>query len=342
MIVERFPDRTITVKGKEFLYFGGTSYLGMATQPEFQELLSKNLQKWGTFYGSSRSSNIQLSIYSKAEKYITKYIGSEASLTVSSGMLAGKLTIDCLAKTTQSFFHYPKSHPAILKEGSLPLFVKGKLHPKLLDTTIEEIVITADAVLALEATPTSFDFLAEIPSNKKITLVIDESHSLGIVGEKGSGIFSTLAHQNIHRKILISSMGKALGLPAGVIASDNDFIERLKNDAVFVSASGASPAHLETFIQAENIYNTQRNKLQKNLDFFFKLNDLGESFIFDKNYPVIYCKESNLYDLLFKQGIVIANFKYPTYKNFMSRIVITANHTEKDLIELGVVLKKYC
>jgi hypothetical protein len=39
MIVNEFPDRIITVDGVEYLYFGGTNYLGMTTNPKFQKVL---------------------------------------------------------------------------------------------------------------------------------------------------------------------------------------------------------------------------------------------------------------------------------------------------------------
>ena len=117
MTVEQFPDRTIVVEGKEYLYFGGTSYLGMATHPEYQNLLCNSIRIWGTAYGSSRNSNIKLSIYQKAEALFAKNSGAEAALMVSSGTLAGRLVIDYLSKSNQQFFHYPKTHPAILKDS---------------------------------------------------------------------------------------------------------------------------------------------------------------------------------------------------------------------------------
>lgn len=88
MTVDQFPDRTVEVDGKSFLYFGGTSYLGMATHPEFQKLLCESIQQWGTAYGSSRNSNIQLSIYQEAETLFSSLIGCESALFVSSGTLA--------------------------------------------------------------------------------------------------------------------------------------------------------------------------------------------------------------------------------------------------------------
>ena len=98
MIIDGFPDREIIVNGKPFLYFGGTSYLGLATNPDFQNNLVSGIKKWGTAYGSSRNANIKLSIYNKAEQHFSKLIGAEAAITCSSGTLAGKLVLEYLWK----------------------------------------------------------------------------------------------------------------------------------------------------------------------------------------------------------------------------------------------------
>ena len=100
MIVDEFPDRTIIVDGVEYLYFGGTNYLGVSTNPEFQKIAFESIKKWGTAYGSSRNSNIKLSIYDKAEELLAKNMRTEAAVSVSSGMLAGKLVVQHLLHQT--------------------------------------------------------------------------------------------------------------------------------------------------------------------------------------------------------------------------------------------------
>ena len=340
MIVNSFPSSTIIVDDEEYLYFGGTSYLGMATHPEFQQILIESIKKWGTYYGSSRNSNIKLSVYDKAEQLFSNQIGAEKSVIVSSGTLAGKLTTEYLSRTIATFFHYPKTHPAILANHSIPLFVDGNLHPRLKDTVDEEIVITADAILALEVTPTSFDFLDEISLTKKITLVLDESHSIGVVGKNGEGVFNSILNKRIDRKIFISSLGKALSLSGGIIASNSNFINKLKEEPLFVSSSAANPAYLETYLQAQHIYTNQRKKLHSNITLLSRGLNKTKNLIFTDNYPVIYSNNDTIFARLLENKMVITNFKYPTYKNKMSRIVITANHTEKQLEQLRIILTK--
>lgn len=338
MIVDNFPDRTVQIDGEEYLYFGGTSYLGLATNNEFQKILYKSLIKWGTAYGSSRNSNIKLSVYEKFENQFSNYIKAESSLAISSGMLAGKYTIDYLSKSIRSFYHFPKTHPAILSINSLPLFINGKLHPNLLNDKAEDIVISVDAILSSEVTPTSFRFLDAISNKKKITLVVDESHSLGIEGKNGEGIFDNIHHHNISRKIMVSSLAKALGLSVGVIAADKEFIEELKSEPIFVAASATNPAFLETYIQAQNLYKLQREKLQLNLDYVSSRLISATNLKYTIRYPVIYSNDDSIFSTLLKNKIVISRFKYPTYEGFLNRMVITANHTQNDLEKLIAIL----
>ena len=341
MTVNQFPDRTILVEGKEYIYFGGTSYLGMATHPDYQKLLCESIKIWGTAYGSSRNSNIKLSIYQKAEALFAKNSGAEAALMVSSGTLAGKLVLGYLSKTNEQFYHYPKTHPAILKDSSLPLFIEGTLHPSLSNDIEESIVIAADSLLSLEVQPTNFDFLDSISPSKMITLLIDESHSLGIVGEHGEGIFKNINHPKISQKIMISSLTKAYGCSGGVIAGDKSTIENIQSAAVFISAAGMNPIFLQTFVDGQDLLQNQLKKMRANLKFFYRDTALPSLFKYDLAYPVVYSNSNFIFDYLKSKDMIITNFKYPNYDLLMNRIVITANHTETDLKNLRIVLDEF-
>lgn len=338
MKVNRFPDRKITSNQNDYLYFSGTSYLGMATNQEFVKLLSKHLQIWGTQYGSSRNANVKLSIFEEFETFFSNYITAESCISVSSGTLAGHIAIKALTNNENVFFHYPKTHPAIIAEGSLPLFVDNVLHPKLSDAQTKHIVITLDAVGSGEVTPTSLSFLDNILKDKHITLLIDESHSIGITGNRGRGVFSSITHPNINRKVFVSSLSKALGLVGGVIASDADFIGSITKSNLFTSSSPASPAYLATFLNAQDIYQKQYDKLAKNLAFLHKHLQPQPEITLDVRYPVIYSDNDCIFTKMLDAGIVITSFKYPTYPKPMNRIVITANHTENDLKTLLNIL----
>ena len=82
----------------------------------------------------------------RIEQFFANQIGTEDSVTTSSGTLAGRLILEQLSKLGNVFYHYPKTHPSILHNNSSPLFIDDKLHPNLLSNVEENIVIATDAV----------------------------------------------------------------------------------------------------------------------------------------------------------------------------------------------------
>lgn len=338
MKVNRFPDRIIEIDHQDYLYFGGTAYLGLPTNPEFQNILIKNILRWGSSYGSSRSANIKLKAYENGEHFLSKFIKAHAALTISSGMLAGKIVIDTLNSLTDCFFHFPDTHTAIKNPNSIPFFIGTELNPRLLDNAKENITILADSFPSFQIKEIDLSLLKLIPYNKEITLVIDESHSLGILGINGCGIYSSIHYPNIKRKIMLSSLGKAFGLTGGVIASDSEFIKLIAENDIFVSSAGMNPAFAQTIPDAHHIYIRQHQKLKDNLAYLNENLRQSKAFDFNKDYPIIYPKFENSAEIFTANKIIITNFKYPTAANDLNRIVITANHTKDDLDKIIRIL----
>ncbi|OMQ08703.1 aminotransferase class I/II-fold pyridoxal phosphate-dependent enzyme [[Flexibacter] sp. ATCC 35103] len=338
MNVNQFPDRIIEIDQEHYLYFGGTAYLGLPVNKNFQELVIKNIRNWGTTYGSSRSANIKLNAYENGETFLAHHIKAESAVTISSGMLAGKLVIDELNKNTDCFFHFTDIHPAI-KANSLPLFLNDDINPRLLDSNSEKITILTDSVPSFQTKAIDLSVLAKISDHKEITLVIDESHSLGILGKNGCGIHSEI-NLPIKRKITVSSLGKAYGLNGGVIASDASFINQIKNLDTFISAAGMNPAFVQTLADASALYKIQHQKLLKNLNYIDRQLIKNDTIKFDKSYPLIYLENEDLIEKLKENKIIIANFKYQENERNLNRIVVTANHLHEDLDKLIGVLNE--
>ncbi|OXB22652.1 aminotransferase class I/II [Flavobacterium tructae] len=339
MNVDQFPDRTIEINQEQYLYFGGTAYLGLPTNNPFQELVIQNIRKWGTTYGSSRNANIKLTAYENGEAFLARHIQAESAVTVSSGMLAGKLVTEQLTKTTDCFFHFSDLHTAIKTPNSLPIFLNHQIHPRLTDSKAEKITILTDGVPSYQTKAVDLSVLKEIPSHKEVTLIIDESHSFGILGKNGCGIYSQI-NLPIKRKIMVSSLGKAFGLNGGVIASDTSFIDQIKNTDTFISAAGMNPAFVQTLADASDIYHVQHQKLMENLHYLDTKLIKSKHIKFDKTYPLIYIEMERITDILRENKIIIANFRYQKNSRDINRIVITAHHTKDDLDQVIEILNQ--
>ena len=342
MLTASIPGRTVHANGKEYLYFGGTAYLGLPTHPGFQELVIKNIRRWGTAYGSSRNANVQISAYQEAESALSELVGSEAALTLSSGMLAGKLAVEALSTPGMRFFYFPGCHPAIMTPGAEPFYQNSEMHPDLLTDTAEEITLLTDAIPSMQVVPIDLSDITKISPAKKITLLVDESHSLGIVNQNGRGILAALDLPGLHlpalkRKILVASLGKAYGLTGGVIASDQDFISQVKETACFIAGAGMNPAFAQSFCEGKAIFTQQLQLLRENTGFLYgqlplqAKNDL----LYDAAYPVIYPQADACHEELLQDDIVITHFQYPSSRKIMNRIVLSAHHTPEDLDRLA-------
>ena len=334
MQLEKAPNTTAIINSKEYLFFSGTSYLGVTMLPKFLDVLTKSVLKWGTSYGSSRNANLKLNIYQKGEQYLSNFLKTEDAVTVSSGTLAGHFALRSLRKEIDAFYFMPKTHPAILTKDAKPVFENSVLNSELKKAENKSICIIVDAIAALETEPFSFEFLNTISETNTVYILLDESHSLGVLGKNGYGISSQIPTAKNIKTIIVSSLGKAFGINGGVIAGNTEFINMIKTDSLFIGSAGMSPSFLEAFVNGKEIYQNQLKKLQENCSYVYKkLKHLNEVRI-SENYPVFFFENEEIADYLHKNRILITSFQYPSSTKKINRIVLNANHTKKQLDSL--------
>ena len=340
--IDHLPSRTIRIDGKERLFFSGTSYLGMGHQPDFRAALMEGISRYGTIFSASRNNNLQLKIYDEAEDFIANWTGAEASLTVSSGFAAGQLATQSLGN--QKFIYAPSAHPAIWRPEHTPQYNFenyadfAKKVVVLTEQSSEPIVIAANVVDHLHLEFYDFSWVKNLPSDKPITLLFDESHGIGITYTEGGGIFSKIKKWLVGKPnitlIVIASLAKAVGIPGGVILSDKKTIAAIRQNPLFVGASPIVPAYLFAFLNAQQTYADARSILSKNIEQFRMhietLPHLGAQFLPD--YPVFFIEKQGIFEYLFEKNIMISSFAYPKPNDPpITRIILSALHTEGDI-----------
>ena len=342
--LDSFPSNHISTEGKNYLYFGGTSYLGLQTDVDFQNIFIENIRKHGTNYGASRKSNVRLNIYDETEAYLSKLVGSEACVSMSSGYLAGQLIAQSLNTEKHSFFYAPNTHAAlnlsITENKSTQSYreLKAILNFHLANQTEETPVVFLDAVDFHGTNFPDFEDLKSLPLSNTI-LVVDDSHGIGITGENGGGVFKTIEALNPKELIVCCSLGKGFGIQAGAIFGSKYRINKLENTAFFGGSSPAAPANLATIVSAENIYNAKRKTLKHNIDYFINNIENLKRFKWMKTHPAFSFSNEQLNKHLENNNIIVTSFRYPDETSpIMSRIVISAAHTVEDISRLCEVL----
>ena len=346
--IHHLPGRTLEIENETFLFFSGTSYLGVGHQTDFRKNLSDSIFNLGTIFSASRNGNLRLSVYEDTEKYLAQQTGAAAALTVTSGALAGQVAVTALK---DNFFIYATgAHPAIWKTTPEFVFSNEKELEIILKKNSEQnnIVIACNAVDPLTCLPTDWSFIKGLPNDKNITLLIDDSHGIGVTGKNGNGIYAELKNicdQKLNlRLIVVASLAKACGIPGGVILGERDAIKAFQQLPLFVGASPIVPAYLEAFLRSSEMYDTARAQLFSNCAYFLSLlsTQSKENLRFFKAYPVFFVKNETLYAYLYKKNIFISHFAYPKPDDPpITRIIISALHTQKDILTLAEAVNNF-
>ncbi len=342
---DTFPGRQVTVAEKTYLYFGGTSYLGLQTNPDFQDLFIQNIRKYGTNYGASRKSNLKLALFDKVEAQLSSLVGSEACATQSSGYLAGQLVAQHFNTRGFKSFYAPNSHSALYQKRTIPFKsfedVLNAIKEFKTSGRTEIPVLFLDSIDSIATSYPGFKALQQLPL-KEVIVVVDDSHGIGILGENGGGAYQIIKEIAPKELVVCCSLGKGFGIQAGAVFGTKARIDQLVHTDFYGGASPAAPAALAAFYEGQHIYAEQRKLLKQNLALFLNQVQVLERFHFIEGHPVFSFENSELADYLKQFGILITNFKYPNEDGALkSRIVISSAHIKEDIELLAGLLNSY-
>lgn len=334
--------RSIIVENKEYLYFGGTAYLGIPQNKAFLQLYLTGLERYGLNNGTSRGNNVQLTIYDEAELFAATHFGAADGLITSSGYLAAQLTITLLSPHGEVRYA-PATHPALwLNEtpraaGSFTDWTTA-LTQEINTSDKKNWVIISNSINNLYPEVYDFSFVKEIDKQKSIVLIVDDSHGIGIING-GKGVFSTLPQQENIEAVVIASMAKALGVDAGLVLGSARVISLLKATNEFNGASPPSAAGLFAFTHAATIYEEERIKLMHLTDHLSSVLEKKREWGFSPGFPVFLSSAPELAERLQQQQILISSFAYPNKNgSLINRVVLSSWHTHADIEELILAL----
>lgn len=347
---DELPGRWLYQKGRRYLYCSGTGYLGIARNPAFATLLAEGLARYGTNYGSSRNSNLRLRIYAEAEEQLARYTGAVAALTVSSGYLAGQMAVKALAEAGR-FEYAPGTHPAAWLTTAPAVTPTALSHETWaaqllarLDAEVPApVVIVSNSLDPLRVCAYDFRWAACLPSDRPITLLIDDSHGFGVLGPAGAGVLSQLQVPPNVRVVVVASLGKACGIPGGVVlSSDAKFVAGLRRSAFFAASSPVVPAYLYAFVQAAELYAQARQQLAANAAQFAQATASMGLFQWFEGFPVFYTPANELTGFLLQRGIWISSFPYPAPADTpITRVVFSALHTTEDVMQVARLAQEF-
>lgn len=324
-------------------YFGGTDYLGLSRNKRFRSLMLQGIKRFGVHMGSSRHSNVRLSIYKKAEKILADLAGSQAASLTSSGMLSGQWVSQFFNTEQYVHFYAPYVHSALITRAEQPRYpdwtsLINDLNHSLTQFPQQIPVLFLDTIDFHGIGYPHYAPLRGLPLSQ-IILVADDAHGIGITGQQGGGSYALLAALKPKELIVTASLGKSLGLGAGAVWASQAQMDALRQHPLWGGASPCSPGYAYVFIKAQRLYRAQQKKLARHVAWMKKHWPEGCLKRQHADHPAFECDTPGVGAHLRAHHIIPTEFPYPTPQSpLLTRVVITAAHSKKDLKALRKAL----
>lgn len=347
--IQKIPSRTVQTEKGEYLWFGGTSYLGMPYNTHFQDLVKFGLENYGANWGSSRNNPLRLSIYEKVETFLASFAKAPSALTVSSGMLAGQMVLKYLESKFPNapIIYSPRVHPALWGKNFVPnskSFIEfiEKINSQIIDYQSDTITIVTDSVSSPHFENYDFDWVENLPKTNHINLVIDDSHSLGVMNKNGEGLYPTIKHNDNVNLVVVASLNKALGVPAGVIFGKKELTNEISQTAFFSGCSPMSPAFAYACANAQEIYKNALFELKNNIKYFKSSLEKSIEVGNLEGHPAFCFEKEGLHEYLISKNILVPSFGYPSPTDKpITRLIISSLHTKPDIDLLTNCIKEF-
>ncbi|MCX6255722.1 MAG: aminotransferase class I/II-fold pyridoxal phosphate-dependent enzyme [Bacteroidia bacterium] len=353
--IESEQDTVVIINGKKVLMFGSNSYLGLTNHPKVKEAAKAAIDKYGTGCAGSRFLNGTLDIHIKLEEKLAQLVNKDAALCYSTGFQVNLGVVSILAGRHDYLLLDELDHASII-EGSRLSFSKvlkfahndmDALESKLKLCHKDRIkLIVVDGIFSMEGDIIKLPELVRLAEKYGGSVMVDDAHSLGVLGKNGSG---TSSHFGLTDKVdlIMGTFSKSFAALGGFIASDKEVINFIKhNSRTLIFSASMTPASVATVLASIEIMENEPERIKHLWDLSaFALNgfksagfDTGKS-----ESPIIPLfirddiKSLKLTQVLLADGIFVNPVVSPAVpkEDCLIRYSLMATHT-KEQVEISI------
>ena len=271
-VIECGQDTEVTLNGKRVLMFGSNSYLGLTNHPKIEEAAKRAIDKYGTGCAGSRFLNGTLDIHIELEQKLAKYVNKESALLFSTGFQVNLGVLSCITGRNDYLILDEYDHASII-DGSRLSFSRtvkyrhndmNDLEQKLSALPEQAVkLIVVDGIFSMEGDIVKLPEIVDIADKYGANIMVDDAHSLGVIGEVGAG---TSSHFGLNHKVdmIMGTFSKSLASLGGFIAGDEILIDYLKHKArSLIFSASMTPASVASVIAALEIIQTEPERIEQ-------------------------------------------------------------------------------
>jgi 8-amino-7-oxononanoate synthase len=269
--IESEQDAEVTINGKKVLMFGSNSYLGLTNHPRVKEAAINAIKKYGSGCAGSRFLNGTLDIHIELENRLAQFVGKDEALVYSTGFQANIGAIPAVTFRNDYVILDDLDHASII-EGARLSFAKTlkfkhndmeSLEKMLMQCEPDKIkLIVVDGIFSMEGDIANLPEIVRLAEKYKANIMVDDAHSLGVIGEGGRGASSHFGLTD-EVDIIMGTFSKSLASIGGVIASDRDTINVIKHTSrSLIFSASATPAATASVLAALDIMHDEPERIE--------------------------------------------------------------------------------
>lgn len=249
---EGMAGATTQIDGRTYINFANYNYLGMAGDAAVQAAAHAALEQYGTSASASRMVAGERPIQRELELALAKLYDVDDSLVFVSGHATNVTTIGCLFGPGDLVIHDALAHNSIVQGAQLS-GAKRLNFPHndwaALDALLarvrrdyRRVLIAIEGIYSMDGDFPDLPRFIEIKRRNRAFLLVDEAHSLGVMGDTGRGIREHFGLIGNDVDIWMGTMSKTLAGCGGYIAGSQPLIDILRHLAPgFLYSVGLSP-----------------------------------------------------------------------------------------------------
>ncbi len=351
---DRAAGATTVMSGKEFANFASYDYLATNTDPLVNQRAKEAIDRFGISASASRLVAGERPVHVELEQALAKVYGVDAAVCFVSGYLTNVAAISCLMGPQDLVIHDEFIHNSALagikQSGAARRLFKhndvASLEAvlKTLSSDFRRILVIVEGVYSMDGDIADLPAFVELRSRYGFWLMVDEAHSLGVLGASGRGSFEHYGIDPREIDIWMGTLSKTTSSCGGYIAGSQALIDVLKADAGdFVYSVGLAPVLAAAALTGLEILEREPQRtadLRKNGSLFLQLaKDAGLDTGLATGYSVVpvivgdSARAVQLSNELLEDGVNALPIIHPAVPEGLARLrfFITCNHSEAQI-----------
>lgn len=347
---------TTRIENREFINYANYNYLGLCGEDRVSQAAIEAIRNVGTSVSASRIASGERLVQQDLEQGLAKLYDVEDCVVFVSGHATNVTAIGHLFGAKDLILHDELAHNSAIQGAQLsgarripfPHNDHAALEALLAEhrNQHERVLIFVEGVYSMDGDIPDLPRFVELRNRYKCYLMVDEAHSLGVLGRTGKGIREHFGLKGSDVDLWMGTLSKTLASCGGYIAGSGALVQYLKYSAPgFLFSVGITPPNAAASIAALDMMLDEPERvaaLNDRADLFRKLAvekglDIGLS---DGSavVPVVIgdsMKSIALSNALFDRGINVQPVLYPAVEEDEARLrfFITSAHTEEQVKE---------